>query len=551
MLESGGVINWLQRVGSLCCLILAGGLVWMVQAPIYPATAQSLLVLLAATETLRRSPRDQSYPKSRLIIGFILSLALQWFLVFGSHPWDYYYGFIATLNAMGLWLLNREPGRVSLWSWRTLSFCWAGVGGVIFLLTAYFANDYWIFLLSLVGLTALAFTANLTVRVPKWGLMLVTTVAMFLPGLWLVDALLSFGSREQKVPRAADRAYTYETFKRDPAAFTRWMTHFQEQGGNFFRTAYVKTAGHDSLGVLKSNFTVRFCEAEIRLNNFGFRGADLTAEKGDAYRVVLLGESTTFGITIERDWLPWGELLAQMIRERLAPNRPIEVINAGIPGITLHENLDRLAWQILPLQPDLIISYHGFNQFSSLDATLPPVRTRLPPPRFQPRPITLLANAEYRWRMLRYARQLSERTVGNAPANTNFMTSQYAADYRELIRTCRDNGVKLVLATYSMAVNAQSDPDLIQFYHQMEHSLNRQMQACVAHAEMVRQLAQQNDIAIVDTQPALDGKPEYFIDLVHFTIEGQQRMAETIYAGIVDLLRRELTHPAQTNAFTP
>jgi phospholipase/lecithinase/hemolysin len=55
-------------------------------------------------------------------------------------------------------------------------------------------------------------------------------------------------------------------------------------------------------------------------------------------------------------------------------------------------------------------------------------------------------------------------------------------------------------------------------------------------------------IELVDTRPALDGRPDYFIDLVHLTQEGRQRLAETILAGIAPCLTNILAGTPQSSS---
>jgi hypothetical protein len=65
---------------------------------------------------------------------------------------------------------------------------------------------------------------------------------------------------------------------------------------------------------------------------------------------------------------------------------------------------------------------------------------------------------------------------------------------------------------------------------------------------IVRQLAQQHpEVHFVDTHPNLDGDHDKFIDLMHLTQEGRRQLAETMFAGIKELLERDLAAPAQTN----
>ena len=155
---------------------------------------------------------------------------------------------------------------------------------------------------------------------------------------------------------AASRKYSYETARKDPAAFARWWACQAEQWRLMSKDIVVPDRGHaPSLAS-----AARCSQPVLRLPDLnqtasGSAGREIRREKGDAYRIVTLGESTTFGGTLGPEDKPWPELLEQMIRERLNARRPVEVINAGVAAYTVEDNLHRLAKDILPLQPDMII----------------------------------------------------------------------------------------------------------------------------------------------------------------------------------------------------
>ena len=96
-----------------------------------------------------------------------------------------------------------------------------------------------------------------------------------------------------------------------------------------------------------------------RTNNLGFRGKDVLEEKPDgAYRIVCIGGSTTYGVRNPDDHT-YPKLLEDEFKKR--SKRPIEVINAGLVSSTTMEDLHILCLKIIPLDPDLVIIYRGFN----------------------------------------------------------------------------------------------------------------------------------------------------------------------------------------------
>ncbi len=113
-----------------------------------------------------------------------------------------------------------------------------------------------------------------------------------------------------------------------------------------------------------------FREGEIAINASGFRGPDpATVKPADTFRVVLLGNSVTFGFrTREAD--SYAHRLAEQLQglplrhEDRACSR-IEVINAGVVGYTSWQGRVLYEERIRELEPDLVIAAFGYNDHHS------------------------------------------------------------------------------------------------------------------------------------------------------------------------------------------
>ncbi len=90
----------------------------------------------------------------------------------------------------------------------------------------------------------------------------------------------------------------------------------------------------------------------VRINRDGFRGAELQHPK-PPMRIIAVGSSTTFDVQTSHDSMTW----AAQLGRRLG----VEVINAGVPGYTVLDNLIRLQTQLHRYSPDIIILYEGHN----------------------------------------------------------------------------------------------------------------------------------------------------------------------------------------------
>ena len=102
------------------------------------------------------------------------------------------------------------------------------------------------------------------------------------------------------------------------------------------------------------------CESESILNNFGFRGPEISKEKPDnTFRIFAIGGSSTFGVEVHDDET-WPAFLQKKFDEiELGIN--VEVINAGISAANSSTERKLIENKIVDLEPDLIITYDGWN----------------------------------------------------------------------------------------------------------------------------------------------------------------------------------------------
>jgi lysophospholipase L1-like esterase len=462
------------------------------------------------------------------------------------HLLDPYHSFIAWLMAGAVWLtlsrIKANPAR----SWlKALVMTWAVCGDLVCIVASYLQDHPFPFFVGLSLLLGTLIVFKCWFQVPPLGIQGINFCIVLLIGLPLVDLLVRRESQVDAQVALERHYYSYQVAKQEPAAFATWWKRYLEQWDQSMGQIIMV----DPEGVLpfrlKPNSESFLFDSRVTINSLGFRGEEFNPDKADAYRIVVLGESTTFGCTLRTQDQPWPDVLAGLIRERLPIHRPVQVINAGVPAYNLKQNVWRLQKEILPLKPDLVISYHGANGFRLLDEALPPPLGRLPSP-YRHRPLKLLADCEYRWKMILYRRRMNPQRLLDPGAFSNPLNTKYADAYRELIAITSTNNIRLVLANYAMAVNRQSEAEMVQFYRIASPPIHWQIRANAVHTELLRQLTEAHpDVRMVNTHPNLDGDPDNFIDMAHMTQRGRQRMAENMFAGIKDLLERDLL-PAQT-----
>lgn len=101
------------------------------------------------------------------------------------------------------------------------------------------------------------------------------------------------------------------------------------------------------------------------VNSDGFRGSSLSEFKSNnSLRILCLGDSTTFGVGIIESKDTYCSQLKKLIEEDKGLN--VEVINAGVPGYTSFQGLNSLKIKFSNYTPDIVITYFGNNDASSL-----------------------------------------------------------------------------------------------------------------------------------------------------------------------------------------
>jgi lysophospholipase L1-like esterase len=360
-------------------------------------------------------------------------------------------------------------------------------------------------------------------------------------GLFL-GAELAWRIREQvpttrSAPVEPGRVYTFEEAQRNRRGYVEfWDRHLAAMSG----APWVMP---DPSGVnpyvLRPGSVSSHFDSEIRINRLGFRGPEIAPDKGERFRIVAMGESTTFGVTVEAGDRPWPEVLEARIARELACDVPIEVVNAGVPGWTLTNQLARLDRDILPLRPDLLISYHGYNDFHWLFGSVPGLPF-WPVPQVPARPSRLLERAE---KALRFWELRRSYGPGPDPSvlDADVSHTDYAAHYHRLAGLARASRVPLALASFNMAVNAQSPEDVVAFYAESFPDVRSAIVANQLHTRLLREIATPPSVHFIDTAADLDGEyRELFVDLVHFTQPGRDRLAANLLDGIRGIL---IDHP--------
>ncbi len=164
----------------------------------------------------------------------------------------------------------------------------------------------------------------------------------------------------------------------------------------------------------------------IRINSAGFRGEEHSSTSSQTLRLAILGDSEAFG-----EKLPEESLLSSVTQKTLGSllNRPVEVLNYGIPGYNIHQEYKVLQKNVLPTKPHAVVLYYVLN-----DASLKQSAWLIPPTK------------SYRFlhtaRLLSYIRNRPERQV-DWESNAKEIQKHHTENFARVTQILRSMAQKL------------------------------------------------------------------------------------------------------------
>jgi len=262
-------------------------------------------------------------------------------------------------------------------------------------------------------------------------------------------------------------------------------------------------------------------DGETLTNSLGLRGPEVEPKRPDEFRILSLGESTTFGIR-----LPYDETYSARLEAALGglSNRPVRVVNAGVPGYSLFQGVTYLKYRGIGLEPNAVIVYFGYNDFlpvayrrdrdvaagwpggGASDRELFESRSAL-----SFRSIYAVAEHSNLARYLLFGGQSDRAVVAD-----NSRPRVPGRDRRQLLTELRDfsdeHGLRLAI--------------VIPWYREFED-----------HAPLLREFAAARKVLVVDLPRELESlprpRPDYFVDSIHPSSEGHELIAGVLADQLV------------------
>lgn len=278
---------------------------------------------------------------------------------------------------------------------------------------------------------------------------------------------------------------------------------------------------------------------QARTNAFGHRDDDLSPEKEDGtLRIACLGGSTTYGFGASTNGRAYPNALEEML-QRERPGTRIEVLNAGIPGWNLRTSMTNFQLRLERLDFDLVVIMHVNNDLYENANTRYHANSwaRNPDDVLRSRPfLTRIMDASAACReavkRLRHHRvrryKMSDTIDEGAQA--------FERNIRWSVQYLRGKGMTPLLCTFPHLLEADKKKVIEIFgkkafeasFKRCPFEYSAFFKGIEQYNEIVRKVAKEEAVCLVELERAFPKDPSYYIDFIHHNDEGHRIKAEII-----------------------
>lgn len=314
-------------------------------------------------------------------------------------------------------------------------------------------------------------------------------------------------------------------------------------------------------------------ETHLMTDSHGFLydGKELTYKKQpDEIRIATIGGSTTANINLNYDE-NWPGLLGKYLQEAF-PQKEFSIINAGVPGFDTSQSISNLALRVMPFKPDIVIIYHAYNDLKAIrpNSAFNPDYSHFhnTPYGFHKEPgliLKLLNNSMFFVRMRNSNREMqlkidklnklnatdeTEKRLDAVPAHAKDTFEQHI---RSLVSIGQSGGAKMVLSTFATlndtTLNYNNEETIRSLTELQQISLGSLkhftpgltlqgiLDGINQYNELLRQVASSTNSNVVDNATRIPHEEKYFVDRVHFSVNGAELMAKSFYPTVVKILK--------------
>jgi len=275
----------------------------------------------------------------------------------------------------------------------------------------------------------------------------------------------------------------------------------------------------------------------IVINSLGFRSPELQqTDPKKVVRFAFLGGSTTFCQEVSGNDMVWPDILTRQLQKAF-PNSPIDYINASATAYNASDSLVNLSQRVAPHSPNVVFIYHAVNDIAVNGFK-----------QAREQGVASSNRAQYTWHKklneVSLLAELIHKNLGilNRQKKIDLMDNKIELDIDQLAQAFRHDLEMLVNEALNVAelvvipvfvnhLRADQTPaekEVASTTHAFHFSYLTSDDLILAfdtYNDVIREFGVHENVLIIETEDAIEGTPENFIDSVHFTNTGSERLA--------------------------
>jgi len=249
-------------------------------------------------------------------------------------------------------------------------------------------------------------------------------------------------------------------------------------------------------------------------------------------RIIAVGGSTTVNDTVYKsDGIHYPMLLESHLNS-FGEDQSFEVLNAGADAYSTAQNLINIQFRLVEYDPDIILLMNNFND-STVNAFKDGAAADYANKYIQP----YFLNTEIQGTLsflgfLYQSRILSKLGLPEYLAKLNDLHKDNDIDYglylfrrnlTHIIKICQANDIAIVLL---------SQPTNLESHHWIED------ETFLIYNQAIAEVAEKEGAYFIDMFTEFGHEEQYFIDNIHYSLEGINRFAEILYPRVLEISQK-------------
>lgn len=217
-------------------------------------------------------------------------------------------------------------------------------------------------------------------------------------------------------------------------------------------------------------------ETHIAVNSYGFRDREFSEAKGNRFRIAAIGDSITFGSRLSLPSMLYPKQLERLLQSRL-PSTNIEVLNFGVTGYDVVNNVEHLRVRALKFQPDIVLLGFCANDIGTASTAMGYVRAA-----------QYLGNPVFRLRASQFMLSTALKQMAAKQANDDQNIDVFARVNRSRILPIEGDAVLLAkVAEIAKLTHGRTAPGLLKWWTQtprigfLEYGFNKLRELKLRH----------------------------------------------------------------------